>query len=160
MKLSHISEDGFHHIVRNMREWDRREVYAVSWATDPQTLGDQMFANLGSFAFMASADDGEPVAAIGALNAWPGLWTPWAIGTDRFPLIARQLTRFVRNDMIPLMRDLGFRRAECFSMVGHAESHKWLAACGGTPEYTAKSYGKNGEDFVLYAWYNNGQTGQ
>lgn len=155
MKLRRITEGDLSFIVHNMREWDRREVYAVSSTDDPGELVDHLLANMGKFAFIACHDDGEPVVAIGAVMGWPGFWSPWAIGTDRFAEIALPLTRFVRNEMIPAMKDLGFRRAECFSMVGHTESHRWLAACGGCAEYTSKSYGKNGEDFVLFAWYNN-----
>jgi hypothetical protein len=148
-----LQRDALLYVTENLREWDRREVFAMSWTDDPAELTDVTMAN-NSFAFSIHADDNEPVAAIGALEVWPGLWQPWAYGTDRFNLIARSLTKFVRKRFIPTLAELGWRTAECFSMVGHHESHAWLKMTGAERAGFCPAFGKNGEDFVRFVWYN------
>jgi hypothetical protein len=141
------------YIAERMREWDRRECFAMYWSDDPAEFAGWV-ASVNDFAFIAYADDGEPAAAIGAVEIWPGLWQPWAFGTDRFNHVAIGLTRFVRKKMIPAMAGLGWRTAECFSHVGHVESHRWLELTGGKRDRDVPHFGKNGEDFVRFVWYN------
>lgn len=140
------------HIAERMREWDRRECFAMYWSDDPKEFAAWV-ASINVFAFIAYAKDGEPVAALGAVECWPGTWQPWAFGTERFNEVALGLTRFVRREMIPALARLGWRTAECFSMAGHEESHRWLGIIGAVRDREVPSYGKNGEDFVRFVWY-------
>jgi len=147
------------YVLNNLREWDRREIAAVSWSDNPQDWIDAHQSDDAPFSFMAYSDTGRPVAAIGAAEMFPGLWSPWAFGTDEFGSIGLGLTRFVRNQFIPALEELGFRRAEVLSMEGHDQSHRWLTACGGVQEGIFRRYGKNGENFVQFVWYGADTSG-
>lgn len=152
MKLVELNRPDLLHIVRNMREWDRREIFATEWSDDPEKFTDKTLAYAGEFAWLAGTD--RPIAAIGAGACWPGMWRVWMFATDDFRQIGLGLTKFVRKVMIPaLLGDPNFQRAECYSMVGHDTAHAWLKVLGaqqiGPP---VERYGKNGEDFLIFRW--------
>lgn len=134
-----------------MREWDRREVFATRWDDDPNILAmDTMrWGNLTRVAW-----NGErPVAVIGAIEIWPTVWSVWMYGTDEFPSVGLGVTRFVRDTLIPEIIGAGFRRAECKSLEGHTDAHRWLEALGARREgEPLLNYGKRGETFHTYVW--------
>lgn len=137
-------------ICCQLREWDRREIFALMYGDDPEDLARVTLA-AGPFSWVALRDD-QPVAAIGATPAWPGVWRVWAFGTDDFPRVAFLLTRHVLTVMIPSLRACGAHRADCLSVVGHTVAQRWLLSLGAFPEAVLKGYGRNGEDFIMFAW--------
>lgn len=139
------------YLAHNMREWDRREVFATRWDDDPNILAMDVM-RWGSFAHVAWSGN-RPVAAIGAIEAWPTVWSVWMFGTDEFPKVGLGLTRFVRNTMIPAIISKGARRGECKSIEGHDEAHRWLESLGAVREGAPlQNYGKQGETFHTYVW--------
>lgn len=150
MKLVDLNFPDVFHVVSNMREWDRREIFATEWLDDPADYA-RTVCKYGSFAWVAG--DSEPIAVIGARAMWPGVWAPWMFATDAFPRISIGLTRFVRNNMIPSLRQTGAHRAHCLSMVGHEQAHRWLRLLGAEPEGDPLiGWGRNREDFQVFVW--------
>lgn len=150
MKLVDINFPDVCYITERMREWDRREIFALLWNDDPKAFADAV-CKLGSFAWVAG--DTEPIAVVGARAVWPGVWMPFMFATEAFPRISIGLTRFVRNNMIPALRETGAHRAHCYSLVGHDQAHRWLRLLGAQPEGApVKGFGRNKEDFQVFVW--------
>jgi hypothetical protein len=142
------------YIAHNMREWDRREIFATRWDDDPNILAmDTM--RWGSLTHVAW-NDRRPVAVIGAIEAWPTVWSVWMYGTDEFPSVGLGMTRFVRDRLIPEIIRRGARRGECKSIDGHDQAHRWLESLGAKREgEPLLNYGKRGETFHTYVWDPN-----
>lgn len=137
------------YIAENMREWDRREIYATRWDTDPGSLANAAMAG-GAFAWVAGLE--RPIAALGAVPCWPGVWSVWMFATNEFDKIGLSLTKHVKRRMMPALRATGGHRAECRSLEDYQVANAWLEHLGATVEAKLKRYGRNGEDFRLYVW--------
>lgn len=143
-------------MVRNLRERDRRELSAVRFldldtAAGESALIADVCGRYGDFKWCA-IKDGTPVALIGATPRLPGIWSLWAFGTDRWPEVVVTLSRHVKKFMIPAILAAGGKRGDCFAMETHEDARKWLTSLGAVEEAKLASWGKNGENFVCYAW--------
>jgi hypothetical protein len=138
------------HITRNLRPRDKEELFATRFGDDPEAFASSI-AQTGSFQWGVYLD-GVPVAAIGAMPRWPGVWSMWAFGTDDWPKVALTLTRHVRRFMIPALLRAGAHRADAAALATHTDARRWLEAVGAKPENVLDKYGRNGETFVLYVW--------
>jgi hypothetical protein len=160
IELMPVTEMGLYFIACNLRAMDREEIFATRWDNDPSALVDECLFVLkrpSSFAVMA-AFGGKiplPIAVLGAVEQWPGVWDVWAFGTEDFFRVGFILTRYVRKTLIPTLLAKGARRAHCRSLASHKAAHQWLRALGATEdcERRLKSWGKNGEDFILFEWH-------
>jgi hypothetical protein len=148
--LQPITRDAARYVALRLRAADRREIFATRWDEDPEELAAAA-AVRGPFAWAAGAG-GEPIACIGALEMWPGVWEAWMFATDAFNTIGKPLTRFIRQGMIPALTGVGAHRVQCHSIEGHHHAHRWLERLGAMHEFTVPRYGKNGEAFRLYSW--------
>lgn len=149
MRLAKLNHSDLLYVADNMREWDRREVFATRWDDDASGLCDAIIAG-GEFGWVAGQD--LPVAAFGAIPTWQGNWQVWMFATDRWPEVALGVTRFIKKVMIPALEESGCHRAECRSMEGHDVAHRWLESLGADKESELPHYGRNGETFYLYRW--------
>lgn len=149
MDLSPVAPRPLLHIVENMRDSDRREIFATRWTEDAAALASDTLAVPGP-KWIAGKDG--PIAAIGAAPRWPGVWSVWMFATPRFPEIGGTLTRFVRRRIIPMLVDAGAHRAECYSIEGHDEAHRWLEFLGAKRSEPIPNFGKGGETFYCYSW--------
>lgn len=137
------------YITRNLRARDREEVFAC-WADGPDQLAAQTAAQ-GDFQWVAW-HKGRPVASIGGRCLWPGVWSVWAFGTDDWPQVVLSMTRHVRRVMIPTLLETGAHRVECCALATHTDARRWLTALGARDEGVRRGYGRDGQDFVTYAW--------
>lgn len=142
------------HIAMNLREWDSREIYATRWTNDPIVLVDDTLRAAGvrgSLAYVVGLE--KPIAAIGMRPCWPGVYSAWCYGTDQFDVIGKSLTKLVRRVIIPTLLCAGGHRAECLSIDGHVDAHRWLEFLGfvreGDPQ---RDCGRSRETFHRYAW--------
>ena len=151
MKIAKPDLPAVQFITRNMREWDRAEIYAMRWGDDPDALAADMVA-ISQFGFVMGVD--RPIAMVGATPLWGGVWSVWAFATDEFRLIQIGLTKFIKRRIIPALYDAGAHRAQCWSIEGHTEAHAWLEFLSAVKQEgpPVKGLGRNGEDFRLYAW--------
>lgn len=149
MRVLPLSHNDVLYVAQRMREWDRREIYATQWTDDPVDLTATVMA-CGTFSWVCGLD--RPIAALGALPIWPGVWSVWMFGTDEVPRIGLSLTRFARRSMMAALLESGAHRAECRSIEGHEDAQKWLESLGARREATHRMAGRNGETFHTYAW--------
>lgn len=145
-------------IVANMRELDRREVYAARWTDDDADLIEDLKASRAMMIRLEAlcSAAGEPVALLGVWLASPGAGTALMIATDDWPSIAPAAHRHVVTRFLPLVCAPNLRRLECRAWSGHAVSRAWLARLGFVEEGLCRQLGKGGEDFVQLAWFPRG----
>lgn len=138
-------------VAAHMREADRREIWCQWPDRDAATLAWAMTRSSPAHCW-AAFERGSPVAAFGLAEQHPGLWQAWAFGTDRLrravPAITRHGFEVIRPDLIARSAN----RVEARSIVGHDIAHRWLESLGARRQCLLQRWGRNGEDFVLYAW--------
>lgn len=136
-------------IAANMREWDRREIFATRGDDGPDRLAAGVLGTVGP-KWVAWLGD-EPVAAIGCAAMWPGLMSPWCFATDKFRQTHLLLTRLAKQVIIPMAREAGTHRLEVKTMEGHTDAQAWLKrAFGAHHEATHPGFGRNRETFFTY----------
>lgn len=137
------------HVAENMREWDRREIFATRADDDPAALCDDV-RRCGNISWVAGLE--RPIAAFGCAPMWPGVWSMWLFATDEFGRIGISVTKLVTRTIVPMMIEAGAHRLEARSMEGHADAQRWLEVIGAKREGTLVRYGRGREDFHVYAW--------
>jgi len=143
-----ITLDAARYVALRMRALDAEEIFATRYADDREELAQAAASRL-PFAW-AAGRDGEPIACIGAVECWPGVWEAWMFATDAFDSIGKGLTRWVRRVMLPAVRAAGCHRLHCHSLEGHTVAHHWLQSFGAEHEATLRGLGRGGEDFRVY----------
>lgn len=136
------------HVAHNMREWDRREIFACRWDDSPDNLAMDVVRS--GYAFTLGKD--EPIAVLWAAGYRPNVWSIGMFATDRFREIAVGATKFAKRVFIKGIVESGAIRADAKSMDGHNDAHGWMKILGAEYEGTQKYYGKNGETFHTFAW--------
>lgn len=138
-------------VAAHMRAADRREIYCQRVDDCARTMALTM-AYASPVHCYAAFDAGSPVAAFGASEQHPNMWTGWAFGTKQMRRAVPAISRHIRRHMIPDLLKAGAHRVEVRSIVGHDIAHRWLASLGAEREASLRGFGKNGEDFILFAW--------
>lgn len=136
-------------VAENMREWDRREIFATHWRDEGPFGVARDAVACGDFGWILGRD--KPIATIGAYPMHPHVWSVYMFATDDFRQIRISATKFARRVIIPALVAADFRRAQCLSMEGHTDSHRWLEALGAKRESVLREYGRDGEDFVMFS---------
>ncbi len=151
MKLLPLELAAVEAIARAMREADAREIYATRATEDAAQLALDVvrYSRLGA---VMATEDGAPVAAIGAVEGWPGVWQVWMFATDRWPEVALGTTRWAQRVLKPALLAAGAHRAECRSLARNRATHRWLESLGARAEALHSGYGKAAEDFITFAW--------
>jgi hypothetical protein len=149
MILGPVEARGALHVISNMREWDRREIFATRTEDDDIRLLEDVLA-LPAPAWMASK--GEPIALFGCVPLWPGVWSMWFFATDNLHQIGIGVTRVIIKAIVPMLWEGGAHRLECRSMEGHTQAQDWLEVIGARRECTLRRFGREGEDFHVYVW--------
>lgn len=98
--------------------------------------------------------DNQPVTAFGIMKAGPTLGNIWLFSTKKvrkvFPTLLKFMDTEVRNTVIKE----GFRRLEIRALETHDfVRNGWMDHIGAINIQFLPQYGKNGEDFRLYAWW-------
>lgn len=154
MKVSPLDGPALLHIAMNLRQWDAREIYATRWTDDPNVLVDDTLraaSRRGSLAYVVGLK--KPIAAIGMTPMWPGVYGAWCYGTNEFGKIGKSLTKLVVQIIIPTLLCAGGHRAQCLSIDGHEDAHRWLEFLGFVREgHPQRDCGRDRETFHLYAW--------
>jgi len=143
-------------VVGTMRQRDKDEIYATTWTNSSVKFTERMMAlSLGMGGGGAYAriivHEGEPVCAVGAIEARPGVWSAFMFASDNFHKVQLFVTKYVRQRIMPYVVEQGAHRVECQSKADYLEAHEWLRrSLGAEGESILKGYGKNGEDFVTF----------
>lgn len=138
------------YICERLRERDHEEIFATRWSEDTTRLAYEML-QCRDFMWVAYYDN-EPVALIGAYAKWPGSWSVFAFGTDKWPKVVLSLSRHVKNFMIPALYNAGALRCDCHALETHEDARRWLKFLGASEGPPLDNYGKNGQTFVCYSW--------
>lgn len=140
------------HVAEWMRKRDLEETRAITFG-EPDPAGLIARVETGqSWAVVAHAADGEPVALVGADPDRPGVWTVYAFGTPRWGEVVGGLTRYVRRVMIPSLVSGGAHRAQCYSISTYTQAHRWIELLGAKQEAVLRQFGRHGEDFIVFRW--------
>jgi hypothetical protein len=137
-------------VAERMRACDQEEIYSQRWSDDPAMIAQEVMLS-GAFRWGAYKN-GVPIAMIGAFPKWPGVWSVWSFGTDRWPEVVKTLASHVQRFMLPALENHGAIRAECHAMASNKPACRWLTFLGAKAEATLDNYGKNGQTFVCYSW--------
>lgn len=137
-------------VTRAMRATDRREVFATRFDDDADALARDLVAVSRFGAVIALG--GRPVAAMGAMECWPGVWNVWLIATEDWKLVARATTRWARYALRTLLPEAGAHRCECRSIADHRTAHRWLEHLGARAEAMHPDFGRLRETFITFAW--------
>lgn len=151
MRLSALKRPAVEYVAQNMREWDKREIFATRLdGREVETLVDDVF-RCGPVSWVAY-NDINPIAVFGCHPAWRGVWNMWFFATNDLPQIGLGVTKLVIQHIVPLMWEGGAHRLQCHSMEGHVDAQRWLETIGARREATLTNFGRDGEDFHVYKW--------
>lgn len=137
-------------ITRNLRQADRDECFATCWTEDPDDLANRVNA-AGTSQWIVWKDE-DPVASVGATCTWPGVWSCWAFGTDRWSQAALSITKHIRRVLIPALYVSHAQRVHCFASDEHPDAGRWLQSMGARQGEKLDFWGKNGQTFRCYWW--------
>jgi hypothetical protein len=137
-------------VALNMREWDKREIYANRFDENPVTVAEQAAVMGKDVGWVAGLE--RPIAAFGCFMMWPGVWSMWLFATDEFGRIGISMTKLIVRRIVPMLWEADAHRLEARSMEGHTDAQRWLELIGARREATLKGYGRGREDFHVYAW--------
>lgn len=137
-------------VAENMREWDRREIFATRTNDSTAELVDSV-QRCGAVSWVAGRGE-RPIAAFGCAPLWTGVWSMWLFATDDFPQIGISVTRLVVKSIVPMLMEAGAHRLEARSMEGHTDAQRWLEVIGAQREGTLARFGREAQDFHVYAW--------
>jgi hypothetical protein len=88
-----------------------------------------------------------PVFAFGAHPNGFAAATVWGYKTEKGTRAIRTVTRYLRDEMIPNLRNIGVVRASCFVHKDNHGSRLWLSRLGFRPQAT---HGDIGTPLLLY----------
>jgi hypothetical protein len=151
MAIVPLNENLVARVALEMREADRREIFACRQSYDPLNVSYTVM-KLARFGGVAISPSGRPAAVVAAIEKWPGVYEVAMFATDEWPSIAWSLSRFVVQKIKPAMLAAGGHRAECRSIEGHDSAHRWLDWLGFRCEAQLPDCGKGRETFLLFAW--------
>lgn len=155
VRIGPLEADAVAFVAARMRAADRAEIFATRSDGDASRIAAETmaYARVGCVAsWVGEGWDVEPVAVVCAIPLWPGVWSVGMYATDRWPLVARRVTRWIARSLMPDLVAAGAHWAECRSLETHATAHRWLERLGAHHEATLAAYGRGGETFFLYAW--------
>lgn len=157
MRLDAPTRGDVRHVAELMRERDVAEFLAVSNVADRHELIEALVDRYGGSADAICAYDGYVPIAVGAMvQARPNVVTLAFFATDRFPEVALELTKFIRNRLFAQYRAGGVHRIECISAEGYEDAHRWICLLGLEQEAVMPKYGKGGETYIQFAWVADG----
>lgn len=146
-----IIEDDIAHIVRHLRERDRREIFGLRWDDDEDALVRDIAIFAGPM-WRVWRYRSEPVAMNGIIPLRPGVVSAGAFGTDKWRHIVRAMTRWSLEWVIPRLQAANYHRGEAIALASNMDSRHWIELLGGQIEAYLHHYGRNREDYILYTW--------
>jgi hypothetical protein len=154
MVVRTAAPDDIDYVVRRMRPCDRREVYALRHTHDAESvIGElvalQHTAQMPWFYAVARAAHPRAIALVGLLLHGPRHAYAQLIATAEVVMIIKDLTRFIRDCVIPDAIKAGFRRVELRTLASWTENRRWLELLGAKFECEVLGLG---EPFAQYAW--------
>lgn len=138
-------------VAEQMRDSDVRELLALSWLDGPESLTAALVERYGPVG-LAVGNGAGPIAVGAVIEHRPHVLTLGLFATSAFVTIARPLARFVKRGLLAPAITGGAHRIEAVSWAEHRAAHRWIEALGLRQEAVYRKFGKNGEDFIQFAW--------
>lgn len=155
MRIEPASREEICYVVGNCRDGDLAEFSAMNPFDSRQDMAKALCARyMPSSAWLVGAER-FPICIGMVFETRPHVISLGFVATPAFSNIAKPLTRFIRQRLFPHMREAGVHRIEAISLSSYEASHRWLRALGMEPEAEFSGYGKNGENFLQFAWVDN-----
>lgn len=153
MRIDAATAADLRFVAENMRESDEREFLALNKTDSRADLVAALIQRFAGEKLIAAKDDTfRPIAIGDVVENRPNVGTLLFFATNRFPEIARPLTRFIRQRLFPIYRQNGLHRIECWAAGDRPDVHRWLGALGLEHEATVYGFGKGGETYEQFAW--------
>jgi hypothetical protein len=143
------------YIAGKLRPTDRLEVLCQLPA-DIDTRDIGFICTRPGSSFVAYFE-GRPAMVFGfdAVTLAGNALNAWAFGTRDSSYIMADLTRWVVETLLPDWLHHGVTRIEARSIASHRAAHRWLKTIGAVEEGPLTGLGRNGENFILFAWHFN-----
>lgn len=153
--LSDINLYDLEYICLHMREQDRIEVLGLQSHDSPLRLAYEATHYIRNNGRAQIAwYKGRPAALFAFVETRSGVWEVWMFGTDDFRNVALDLMRWCRKTANDILSNAKGHRLQAMSRAGYDEAHKLIRAMGGVEECTHRRFGKDGSDYVCFAWLN------
>ncbi len=101
------------------------------------------------------AHDGAAHAVVTFHALTPKALAVSLLATDHWPRVARAVLTWGVRVARPGLLSLGFERAECRTLEGHADAIRFLERLGFARECRIPHFGATGASFVQYTWRLN-----
>jgi hypothetical protein len=138
-------------ILARLRERDARELEAYGMDLASAALA---FASPAILA-RVFAHEGRAVAIVTFHRLTPKALVVSMMATDDWPFVGRAVVRWGWREARPALIGLGYERAECRTIEGHAEAIELLERLGFVRECLLPRFGAQGASFLQYAWRLN-----
>ena len=154
MRIEQATDKDIARVAFAMRDRDVTEFAAVLPADErPELAGILVSRYAGRPDVLAAcARDGSPVCIGCVVEVHPNVVSLGFFATDEWPRIALPLSRWIKRELFPRLREAGVHRIQALSMAGYDEAHRWLALLGLRREAEHPGFGKHGETFVTFSW--------
>lgn len=141
------------YICLHLRACDRREIFTMRPHDNPVRLAHEawwMITTQGRG--VVAWHKGRPAAVLALVENWHGVWDAIAFGTDDWKSVAIEMVRWARKNIAQVIEEMDGHRLQAASHVESVESHKFLTVLGAEPEAVLRGYGKDGSDYIQFAW--------
>lgn len=142
-------------IAGNLRDNDKTEVLCqLPEGITAQQIG--YICTRPGTSFIAYLDS-KPVMVFGfdPVTLAGNVLNAWAFGTKDSHKVIHQLTLWLKDNLLRDWINQGVTRIEARSFVEHVDAHKWLKSTGAVEEGTLIDFGRNGEQFIQFAWHRS-----
>lgn len=154
MIYGYASIGDIYDVALRMRERDYEEIVCTTHAQNRHELADYLARTWSqspaTYVFGNKEDGGICCLVLNPMR--PGVWNLGLFATDKLESIGKSLTKHIIKDIIPILDKAQAHRVEAQSIVGYEEVHNWLRFFGLKEESVLSKYGRNGEDFINFAW--------
>jgi len=143
-----------YNVALNMRQRDYEEIVALTFCENRRELAEQLARTWTEHktTIVCGTKEHGAIAAFTYIPMRKGVWNLGLFATDNFQKIHLSLTKLIINSIIPILDKAKAHRVEAQSINGYEVVHNWLKFLGLNEESVLKSYGRNGEDFINFAW--------
>lgn len=149
LKVRPLNLHDLSYITAYMRDPDHTEVFSQRHDVNELHLAYELMHYATKYGHVVMMGY-RPIAAFGAVEWSANVYTGWSFGTAHYLYAVPTISRYIAS-VIPRFLRRGMQRFEVRALNGHPDAHRFLQRLGGTPTLL-ESYGKNGEDFVMYSW--------
>jgi len=152
-------QEDIYRVAVAMRERDYEEISCLTYAENREELAGvlaETWSKIETTITCGTKEDG-PIAILTYIPLRYGVWSFGMFATDKFGKIGTQLTRLILKRIIKALNEAGAHRVECQSIEGYDEVHNWLQFLGLKKESLVRGFGRNGENFITFAYVKDGK---